>query len=76
MVFSCSLLHAVSQVTRGRRYAFLPFLYNDAAADTRKENAGFITNYPIDRPRRPAEAPAVQAGEAGEAVQASQSASS
>src|SRR5215207_719208 len=32
VVFSCSLLHAVSKVTRGRRYAFLPFLYDDAAA--------------------------------------------
>jgi peroxiredoxin/predicted 2-oxoglutarate/Fe(II)-dependent dioxygenase YbiX len=31
VVFSCSLLHAVSQVTAGRRYAFLPFLYDDAA---------------------------------------------
>jgi len=27
VVFSCALLHAVSQVAIGRRYAFLPFLY-------------------------------------------------
>jgi predicted 2-oxoglutarate/Fe(II)-dependent dioxygenase YbiX len=39
VVFSCSLLHAVSRVTRGRRYAFLPFLYDDAAARLREENA-------------------------------------
>jgi predicted 2-oxoglutarate/Fe(II)-dependent dioxygenase YbiX len=39
VVFSCSLLHAVSKVTRGRRYAFLPFLYDDAAAKIREENA-------------------------------------
>jgi len=26
VVLSCSLLHAVSEVTRGRRYAFLPFM--------------------------------------------------
>ena len=32
VVFSCSLLHAVSVMTAGRRYAFLPFLYDDAAA--------------------------------------------
>jgi peroxiredoxin/predicted 2-oxoglutarate/Fe(II)-dependent dioxygenase YbiX len=38
VVFSCSLLHAVSKVTRGRRYAFLPFLYDDAAAKIREEN--------------------------------------
>lgn len=35
VVFSCSLLHAVSQVTAGRRYAFLPFLYDDDAASIR-----------------------------------------
>lgn len=35
VVFSCSLLHAVSQVTAGRRYAFLPFLYDDDAARIR-----------------------------------------
>src|SRR5262245_30691249 len=27
VIFSCSLPHSVSQVKRGRRYAFLPFLY-------------------------------------------------
>jgi predicted 2-oxoglutarate/Fe(II)-dependent dioxygenase YbiX/peroxiredoxin len=32
VVFSTPLLHAVSPVTRGRRYAFLPFLYDEAAA--------------------------------------------
>jgi predicted 2-oxoglutarate/Fe(II)-dependent dioxygenase YbiX/peroxiredoxin len=31
LVFSCNLLHTVSPVTRGRRYAFLPFLYDDEA---------------------------------------------
>jgi predicted 2-oxoglutarate/Fe(II)-dependent dioxygenase YbiX/peroxiredoxin len=36
VVFSCSLLHAVSPVTAGRRYAFLPFLYDDAAAAIRE----------------------------------------
>ena len=38
MVFSCSLLHWVSQVTRGQRFAFLPFLYDDAAAILREKN--------------------------------------
>lgn len=38
VVFSCSLLHAVSPVTSGKRYAFLPFLYDDAAAKIREAN--------------------------------------
>jgi peroxiredoxin/predicted 2-oxoglutarate/Fe(II)-dependent dioxygenase YbiX len=42
VVFSCSLLHAVSKVTRGRRYAFLPFLYDDAAAKVRETNNAFL----------------------------------
>lgn len=42
VVFSCSLLHKVSKVSRGRRYAFLPFLYDDAAARIREENARFV----------------------------------
>jgi predicted 2-oxoglutarate/Fe(II)-dependent dioxygenase YbiX len=31
-VFSCSLLHEATPVTRGRRYAFLPFLYDAVGA--------------------------------------------
>lgn len=42
VVFSCSLLHRVSRVTRGRRYAFLPFLYDDAAAQLRERNLRFL----------------------------------
>ncbi len=49
VVFSCSLLHAVSKVTRGRRYAFLPFLYDDAAAKIRAANLSKLsTDEPID----------------------------
>ncbi|WP_205620578.1 2OG-Fe(II) oxygenase [Nisaea denitrificans] len=48
VVFSCTLLHRVSKVTRGRRYAFLPFLYDEDAARIRKENAQFIVgNDPV-----------------------------
>ena len=32
----------MSAVTRGRRYAFLPFVYDEAAAKIREENARFI----------------------------------
>jgi len=42
VVFSCSLLHEVSKVTSGRRYAFLPFLYDDAAAKIREANNVFL----------------------------------
>lgn len=42
VVFSCSLLHTVTPVTRGRRYAFLPFLYDEAGARIREQNAAFL----------------------------------
>ena len=32
VVFSCDMLHEVAPVTAGRRYAFLPFFYDAAAA--------------------------------------------
>jgi len=32
VVFSCALLHEATRVTAGRRYAFLPFFYDEAAA--------------------------------------------
>lgn len=38
VVFSCSLLHQAMPVTAGRRYAFLPFLYDEAAAKQREAN--------------------------------------
>jgi predicted 2-oxoglutarate/Fe(II)-dependent dioxygenase YbiX len=38
VVFPCAILHQVSRVTEGMRYAFLPFLYDDAAAKIREEN--------------------------------------
>jgi predicted 2-oxoglutarate/Fe(II)-dependent dioxygenase YbiX len=42
VVFSTPLLHAVSKVTSGRRYAFLPFLYDDEAAKIREANNQFL----------------------------------
>ena len=42
VVFSCSLLHEARPVTAGRRYALLPFLYDDAAARVREANAGSL----------------------------------
>jgi predicted 2-oxoglutarate/Fe(II)-dependent dioxygenase YbiX len=40
VIFSCSLLHEATPVTRGRRYAFLPFFYDEEGAQTRLTNAG------------------------------------
>jgi len=49
IVFSCALLHQAMPVTKGRRFAFLPFLYDDEAARIREENAKFtegeLANY-------------------------------
>jgi peroxiredoxin len=42
VVFSCSLLHEATPVTRGRRYAFLPFLYDEAAARIRQANTQIL----------------------------------
>ena len=42
IVFSCSLLHQALPVTRGRRYAFLPFLYDEAAATVREANNAYL----------------------------------
>jgi predicted 2-oxoglutarate/Fe(II)-dependent dioxygenase YbiX len=48
VVFCCSLQHEATPVTRGRRFAYLPFLYDQAGAETRAANAGNILN-PGDR---------------------------
>ncbi len=42
VVFSCSLLHEALPVTKGVRYVFLPFLYDDAAAEIRERNNEFL----------------------------------
>jgi predicted 2-oxoglutarate/Fe(II)-dependent dioxygenase YbiX/peroxiredoxin len=42
VVFSCSLLHEATPVTRGTRYAFLPFLYDEAGAELREKNNAFL----------------------------------
>lgn len=42
VVFSCSLLHEATPVTQGSRYAFLPFLYDDAGEQIRLENAQYL----------------------------------
>lgn len=41
-VFSCSMLHEATPVTRGERFAFLPFLYDEAAAAIREANLKYL----------------------------------
>ena len=45
VVFSCSLLHEALPVTKGKRYVFLPFLYDDAAARLRAQNEQHLGGY-------------------------------
>ena len=60
IVFSCSLLHEVPTVTRGKRYAFLPFLYDDAAAAVRQRNRTYL-DIPASDGAKPAECGATAA---------------
>ncbi|MNP18715.1 Fe(II)-dependent oxygenase superfamily protein [compost metagenome] len=42
VVFSCSLLHEATAVTAGRRYMFLPFLYDEEGRRIREENQQYL----------------------------------
>jgi len=42
VVFSCSLLHEATPVTKGVRYATLPFLYDEEGAKIREQNQQFL----------------------------------
>ena len=59
VIFSCSMLHEATPVTRGRRYAFLPFLYDEEGARIRDENAKFLAS-PQAAPSAPNAAEGVQ----------------
>jgi predicted 2-oxoglutarate/Fe(II)-dependent dioxygenase YbiX len=48
VVFSCSLLHEATPVTRGTRYAFLPFLFDEAAEQIRLTNNHALLPDPVD----------------------------
>lgn len=61
VVFSCNLLHKVVPVTRGERFAYLPFLYDDAAAKIREANSAHLSDPDAayrDIAAEPARAPA------------------
>jgi peroxiredoxin/predicted 2-oxoglutarate/Fe(II)-dependent dioxygenase YbiX len=42
VVFSCTLLHEATPVTKGVRYVFLPFLYDEEAAALREANNKYL----------------------------------
>lgn len=46
VVFSCSLLHQALPILSGKRYATLPFLYDESAAQLRRENMQFLDRRP------------------------------
>jgi predicted 2-oxoglutarate/Fe(II)-dependent dioxygenase YbiX len=48
VVFSCSLLHEATPVTRGRRYAFLPFFYDETGARIRQKNLHLLASEESD----------------------------
>lgn len=42
VIFACGLQHEATPVTRGRRYAFLPFLYDEAGQRLREANLSAV----------------------------------
>lgn len=42
VVFACNLQHEATPVTRGRRYAFLPFFHSEAEQRIREQNFAFL----------------------------------
>jgi peroxiredoxin/predicted 2-oxoglutarate/Fe(II)-dependent dioxygenase YbiX len=51
-VFGCSLLHEALPVTEGVRYAFVPFLYDEAGARLRRANQIYTDNTQANRRER------------------------
>jgi peroxiredoxin/predicted 2-oxoglutarate/Fe(II)-dependent dioxygenase YbiX len=52
-VFCCSLLHEATPVTRGARYVFVPFLYDDEGEKLRRANLSRVGDRPASRHRSP-----------------------
>ena len=46
VVFCCGAMHEATPVTRGRRYAFLPFLYDEAGEAIRQKNIDLLDTTP------------------------------
>jgi predicted 2-oxoglutarate/Fe(II)-dependent dioxygenase YbiX len=63
VVFSCSLLHEATPVTKGVRYATLPFLFDEAGAQVREQNRHLLAPEappPEPEPGEMAQAPAAE----------------
>ena len=64
VIFSCSLLHEALPVTRGKRYAFLPFLYDEEGHAIRARNASsIVTATALTQPNIGSDDRAVPTGE-------------
>ena len=50
VVFSCSMVHEALPVTRGARYATLPFLYDEPAAKIREATRHLVVPVPREEP--------------------------
>jgi peroxiredoxin/predicted 2-oxoglutarate/Fe(II)-dependent dioxygenase YbiX len=55
VVFPCNALHAVSRITNGSRYAFLPFVYDDEGAKIREAYLRSLQKADAPAPAEPAE---------------------
>jgi len=51
VVFACNLQHEARPVTRGRRYAFLPFFYGEEEQRIRDENLAFLESAQAEEAR-------------------------
>lgn len=65
VVFSCSMQHEAMPVTRGRRYMYLPFLYDEAAAQLLLRNRKHLETDTADDELGPAEVPTIVSGNPG-----------
>jgi hypothetical protein len=48
MVFSCGALHEVTPITKGKRYAFLPFLYGESDVKKGLDNNALLQTIGVD----------------------------
>jgi predicted 2-oxoglutarate/Fe(II)-dependent dioxygenase YbiX len=48
IVFSCGALHEVTAISKGRRYAFLPFLYGESDLKKSMENDALLQQIGVD----------------------------
>lgn len=53
VIFACGLQHEARPVTRGRRYAFLPFFYDEPGQALREANAAFLADPAAQAMARP-----------------------